>query len=228
YVEQGQPRENGDDTPRGEPSGDLPRTAFVNFLGNHDQVGNRARGERLHHLVTDRHAYRVMTALTLLTPFTPMLFMGDEFLTDAPFQFFVDFEGDLAEAVRKGRAQEFARFSSFGGEVPDPVAPETFMASSIGRPVRADQQEHEAFVRDLLDLRRTHVTPLLARNPQPVAAVRQEGSGIGAQWSFAPGTLRLRAELGGSTTPFEPLPDPILLLADASSPFALSMTVSPE
>ncbi|MBF7013634.1 malto-oligosyltrehalose trehalohydrolase [Novosphingobium resinovorum] len=228
YVEQGQPRENGEDTPRGEPSTHLPRTAFVNFLGNHDQVGNRARGERLHHLATDRHAYRVMTALTLLTPFTPMLFMGDEFLTDAPFQFFVDFKGDLADAVRKGRAQEFARFSSFGGEVPDPVAPETFMASSIGRPVRADQQEHEAFVRELLDLRRTHVTPLLARNPQPIAAVRQEGSGIGAQWSFAPGTLRLRAELGGSTTPFESLSGPILLLADASSPFALSMTVSPE
>lgn len=228
YVEQGQPRTNGDDTPRGEPSEALPRAAFVNFLGNHDQIGNRAQGERLHHLVTDRHAYRVMSALTLLTPFTPMLFMGDEFLTDAPFQFFVDFSGDLAEAVRKGRAQEFARFSSFGGKVPDPVAAETFIASMIGQPVRADQQEHEAFVRDLLDLRRTHVTPLVARNPTPLVTVRQEGSGIGAQWSFAPGTLRLRAKLGGSTTPFESLPDPILLLADASSPFALSMTVSPE
>ncbi|MFT4054947.1 MAG: malto-oligosyltrehalose trehalohydrolase [Novosphingobium sp.] len=228
YVEQGQPRENGDETPRGEPSGHLPRTAFINFLGNHDQVGNRAQGERLHHLVTDRHAYRVMTALTLLTPFTPMLFMGDEFLTDAPFQFFVDFKGDLAEAVRKGRAQEFARFSSFGGDVPDPVSAGTFMASKIAIPLREDQRAHEAFVRDLLDLRRTLVTPLLARHPQSVSAVRRDGSGIEAQWSFAPGMLRLQAKLGSQSTSFAPLSNPILVLADASSPFALSVAVSPE
>jgi len=228
YVEQGQPRENGDETPRGEPSGDLPRTAFVNFLGNHDQVGNRARGERLHHLVTDRHAYRVMTALTLLTPFTPMLFMGDEFITDAPFQFFVDFEGDLAEAVRKGRAQEFARFSSFGGEVPDPVAAGTFMASRIGRAVRQEQHDHHAFVRELLELRRTHVTPLVAWNPQPTVAIRREALLIDAQWSFAPGTLHIRAALGTERTPFLPHRSPNLLLHDASSSFALSATVSPE
>lgn len=228
YVEQGQPRENGDDEPRGEPSGDLPRTAFVNFLGNHDQVGNRARGERLHQLVANPHAYRIATALTLLVPFTPMLFMGDEFLTDAPFQFFVDFEGDLAEAVRKGRAQEFARFSSFGGEVPDPVAAHTFMTSRIGRPVRQEQHDHEAFVRELLGLRRAHVTPLIARNGQPTATVRRDGPLVDAQWSFTPGALHIRAALGTDRTSFLPHHSPILLLDDASSRFALSAAVSPE
>ncbi|WP_232495869.1 malto-oligosyltrehalose trehalohydrolase [Novosphingobium kaempferiae] len=228
YIEQGQPRKNGDAHPRGEPSAALPRTAFVNFLGNHDQVGNRAQGERLHQLLTDTHAYRVMTALTLLAPFTPMLFMGDEFLTDAPFQFFVDFEGDLAEAVRKGRAQEFARFSSFGGAVPDPVSPETFLASKIGAPTREEQRAHAGFVADMLKLRCKCIIPLLARNPQPLVAVRRVGEDIEAQWSFGPGTLQLRVRLGETESPFEPHPEPVLLLSDAHSPFALSVAVTPE
>jgi malto-oligosyltrehalose trehalohydrolase len=228
YVEQGQPRAGSKgEEPRGEPSFHLPRTAFVNFLGNHDQVGNRARGERLHQLVTDAHAYRVATALTLLAPFTPMLFMGDEFLTDAPFQFFVDFTGDLAQAVRKGRAQEFAGFASFGGEVPDPVAENTFLTSKIGAPEREDQWAHAQFVHGLLALRRTHVTPLLGRNPNPVALVRRDGDAIEARWAFAPGTLQIRTRLGEAGA-FEPHPQPLLMLTDASSAFALSVAISPE
>lgn len=228
YVEQGQARPSGDEKPRGEASGDLPRTAFVNFLGNHDQVGNRARGERLHQLVTDCHALRVATALTLLTPFVPMLFMGDEFLTDAPFLFFADFSGDLAEAVRKGRAQEFARFSSFGGEVPDPIAPETFRQCRIGSPARAEQSEHEQFVHGLLALRARHVVPMLGRNALPTSSVHREGADITAQWSFAPGTLFVKARLGTGDRPFEPHSQPIFQLTDASSPFAFSAAVSPE
>ncbi|MFC0204646.1 malto-oligosyltrehalose trehalohydrolase [Novosphingobium soli] len=228
YVRQGQERsDDAPEHPRGEPSAHLPRTAFVNFVGNHDQVGNRAQGERLHQLVADRHAYRVVTALTVLTPFVPMLFMGDEFLTDAPFLFFVDFSGDLAEAVRKGRAQEFARFSSFGGKVPDPVAEQTFAASRIGRAERPEQVAHEAFMRHLLSLRSIHIQPLLARNPNPTCALRREGEAIQALWSFGPGTLELRARLGEGGA-WEPHPQPILQLADASSPFALSLAASPE
>ncbi|WP_404477205.1 malto-oligosyltrehalose trehalohydrolase [Novosphingobium sp. BL-52-GroH] len=226
YVEQGQPRPAG--TLRGERSGHLPRTAFVNFTGNHDQVGNRARGERLHQLAPDRHAIRVVTALTLLSPFVPMLFMGDEFLTDAPFQFFADFSGDLAEAVRKGRAAEFAGFSSFSGEVPDPIARETFLASKIRAPDRPEQRAHEQFVHGLLTLRASHVVPLIARNPNPVATVRREGATIEARWSFEPGTLHVRACLGGPAGHFEPLAGPILQLAAASSPFAFSAAVTPE
>ncbi len=226
YVEQGQPRTDGE--PRGELSAHLPRPAFVNFLGNHDQVGNRAQGERLHQISTDRHALRVVTALTLLSPFTPMLFMGDEFLTPAPFLFFADFSGDLAEAVRKGRAQEFARFSSFGGEVPDPIAPETFLASKIRLPDTPGQHEHEQFVHGLLALRATHVTPLLARNPHPLATVVREGATIEATWSFGLGTLSLRARLGEGAGDFTPHADPIFQLVNGGTAFALCAAVTPE
>lgn len=232
YVEQGQPRENAQpheqEQPRGEPSAGLPRTAFINFLGNHDQVGNRAQGERLHQLVTDRHALRVATAMTLLSPFVPMLFMGDEFLTDAKFLFFADFSGDLAEAVRKGRAQEFARFSSFGAEVPDPIAEATFVTSKIGAASRPDQSEHEQFVHGLLALRKRFIMPLLARNGQPTSNVSRLGGAVTAKWSFDPGTLNLRARLGECSGDFEPLPNAFFNLADADSPFAFSAAVSPE
>ncbi|WP_260925820.1 alpha-amylase family glycosyl hydrolase [Novosphingobium sp. 9] len=227
YVEQGQPRTASPAShARGEPSAHLPRTAFVNFLGNHDQVGNRAKGERLHHLVTDRHALRVMTALTLLAPFTPMLFMGDEFLTDAPFQFFCDFSGDLAEAVRKGRAEEFALFASFGGDVPDPLDPATFAASRIGFPRSDAQHAHEAFVTRLLALRAAHVAPLLHANPMPACDVDREGTVIDALWDFVPGRLALRARLGEASAndAFAPHDHALLVLESADSPFALSFT----
>lgn len=226
YVEQGQPRENGQ--PRGEPSEQLPRTAFVNFIGNHDQVGNRANGERLHQLVTDRHALRVVTALTLLSPFVPMLFMGDEFLTDAPFLFFADFSGDLAEAVRKGRAQEFVRFSSFSGEVPDPIDQMTFLASKIGAALKQEQREHEQFVHGLLALRARHVTPMMSRNPNPISKVSRTGGDVMARWSFGSGTLTLHARLGATSDAFELLPNPFLSLIDTPSPFAFSVAVLPE
>ncbi|HUD30718.1 MAG TPA: alpha-amylase family glycosyl hydrolase, partial [Novosphingobium sp.] len=233
YVEQGQPRTDDGaahkgGSPRGEPSSALPGTAFVNFLGNHDQVGNRARGERLHQLTSDRHALRVVTALTLLTPFVPMLFMGDEFLTDAPFQFFADFTGDLAEAVRKGRAEEFAGFASFGGEVPDPIARATFLASKIGAPTCAEQDEHMQFVHGLLGLRARHVVPLLGRNPAPAATVSRDGADIAARWSCGPGTLDLRVRLGTGAEAFQPHPQPFLRLADATSPLAFSIALFPE
>ncbi len=225
YVEQGQQRPAAK-ARRGEPSGALPRTAFVNFLGNHDQVGNRARGERLHRLVADRTALRVASALTMLAPFVPMIFMGDEFLTDAPFLFFADFTGDLAEAVRKGRAAEFAQFKAFGGEVPDPISPETFAASRIGRPRRQEQREHERFLSELLSLRRAHVMPLLAANPAPIAAVRREGAAIEAVWNFGEARLSLRACLGDA--PFTPHGDPLLVLTGPDSPFAFSAALLPD
>ena len=91
---------------RGEPSGKLTPTAFVNFLQNHDQIGNRALGDRLESNVgTD--AIEAALAITLLAPAIPMLFMGEEWGSRTPFPFFCGFEGDLAEAVRKGRRREY-------------------------------------------------------------------------------------------------------------------------
>ncbi|TCM14417.1 maltooligosyl trehalose hydrolase [Novosphingobium sp. PhB165] len=227
YVEQGQARAAAQ-TLRGEPSSGLPRTAFLNFLGNHDQAGNRAQGERLHQLVTDRMALEVVTALTLLSPYVPMIFMGDEFLTDAPFLFFADFTGDLAEAVRKGRAEEFAQFPAFGGRVPDPIAAGTFAACKIGSAEREDQRRHEQFVRHLLALRKAHLVPLLEITTHPEVRVRRDGPLVEVSWGFGIARLSLRAFLSSQTpgtARFRPHDDPILAVTSPDSPFAFSAAI---
>src|SRR5580698_4219652 len=91
---------------RGEPSAGLPPSAFVAFIQNHDQVGNRAFGDRIGALAPPE-AVRAISAVYLLLPQVPMLFMGEEWMASQPFPFFRDFDGELAEAVRKGRRDEF-------------------------------------------------------------------------------------------------------------------------
>lgn len=118
---------------RGSPSANLPPTAHVLFLQNHDQTGNRALGERLTTL-TDPKALEAAIALLLLSPQIPLLFMGEETASRAPFLFFTDHGPDLAEAVREGRRNEFSRFADFADpakreRIPDPNAPATFQAS---------------------------------------------------------------------------------------------------
>ncbi len=132
----------------GAPAEDRPAEQFVVFDQNHDQVGNRAFGDRL------PAAARPLAAFcTLLSPFTPMLFMGEEYGEDAPFQFFTDhIDSEIAEATREGRRREFAAFASFGEEVPDPQAPATFARSKLTR--RADPAVAELYPR-LLGVRRT-------------------------------------------------------------------------
>ncbi|WP_313140794.1 malto-oligosyltrehalose trehalohydrolase, partial [Stenotrophomonas sp.] len=110
FAWQGEPDLHG--RPRGEPSGDLPPSRFVVFAQNHDQVGNRALGERLNQLVAPQ-ALRMATALTVLTPMVPMLFLGEPWQATAPFLFFTDYQAPLDEAVREGRRREFAGFSGF-------------------------------------------------------------------------------------------------------------------
>ena len=113
----------------GAPAGDRPPAQFVVFDANHDQVGNRAFGDRLPHEVRALAAFA-----TLLSPFTPMLFMGEEYGERAPFQFFSDhIDEDIARATREGRRREFAAFASFGQEIPDPQDPATFAASKLTR-----------------------------------------------------------------------------------------------
>jgi maltooligosyltrehalose trehalohydrolase len=121
---------------RGEPSGHLPPAAFVDFLQNHDQTGNRALGERLVTL-TDPATHDALTAILLLSPHVPLMFMGEDWGEVRPFLFFAGFGGELAEAVTEGRRREFADFPAFAGhtgDVPDPIDPATFEASrSTGR-----------------------------------------------------------------------------------------------
>jgi maltooligosyltrehalose trehalohydrolase len=101
----------------------------VVFCQNHDQVGNRAYGDRL-----PEHARRLAAFCTLLAPFTPMLFMGEEYGERAPFRFFSDhIDEEIATATREGRRREFAAFEQFGEEIPDPQSPATFEASKLTR-----------------------------------------------------------------------------------------------
>jgi maltooligosyltrehalose trehalohydrolase len=115
----------------GRPVGDLPRTRFLGYLQNHDQVGNRAQGERIGHLAREEWV-RAAAALVLLGPFVPMLFQGEEWATSAPFQYFTAHEDpELAEAVRSGRREEFRAFGWDPASVPDPQGDETFRRSQL-------------------------------------------------------------------------------------------------
>jgi maltooligosyltrehalose trehalohydrolase len=156
-------------SPRGEPCSFLPPEAFVSFIQNHDQIGNRARGERLNPLASER-ARRALAAVYLLLPQIPMLFMGEEWDTAQPFPFFCDFNGDLAEAVRKGRRAEFAHLPEFSSPdatltIPDPLDIDTFKSaqldwSAISKP------EHSRWLtwyQLLLAARRAEIVPLMSR-----------------------------------------------------------------
>jgi maltooligosyltrehalose trehalohydrolase len=135
FAYQGEPSVYRQHRPRGEPSGHLPPAAFVTFLQNHDQIGNRACGERLSRLAPPEAIYAV-TALLLLAPSPPLLFMGQEWGARQPFPYFCDFGSGLAAAVTEGRRREFADFPAFRepaarARIPDPLAAETFRTAVL-------------------------------------------------------------------------------------------------
>ena len=143
----------------GAPSVGLPRERFVVAIQNHDQVGNRAAGERLGALVAPA-VQRVAAALLLLSPYVPLLFMGEEYGETKPFQYFISHsDRELVESVRKGRRQEFAAFG-WGDAVPDPHDEDTFRRSVIDPSVAAVMPHSGilALYRDLLTLRRSERT----------------------------------------------------------------------
>ncbi len=183
---------------RGEPSAGLPPTAFVAFLQNHDQIGNRALGERLHQLCSAQ-ALQAATALLLLSPMIPLMFMGDEINADEPFLFFTDHHGDLAEAVREGRRNEFADFAAFHDperreRIPDPNALATFVQSM---PSLADNP-HAQLYRQLLGLRHRHIVPHLPGSVALGAQVLAEAA-VSARWRLGNGSvLQIDLNLGAS------------------------------
>ena len=154
--------------PRGEPSAGLPPTAFIAFIQNHDQVGNRAFGERIT-AIAKPEAVRAIAAVYLLLPQMPMLFMGEEWAASQPFPFFCDFGGELADAVRKGRREEFAKFPEFKDEnirerIPDPQAEATFASAKL-RWDETATEPHAGWLewyRGLLATRRAEIVPRLA------------------------------------------------------------------
>ena len=171
FVFQGEPSRLRGGAPRGEPSAHLPPQAFVDFLQTHDQIGNRALGERLDALAESRLVPAALACL-LLSPAVPMLFMGEEWGASTPFLFFCDFGPELAAAVSRGRREEFGRFEAFRDpaareRIPDPNAQGSFAASRLDwdERIRAPHREREALVRQLLAIRARAVVPRLARMP---------------------------------------------------------------
>ncbi|MBA4157122.1 MAG: malto-oligosyltrehalose trehalohydrolase [Gemmatimonadetes bacterium] len=152
----------GHKAPRGTPAADLPPPRFVHTLQNHDQIGNRALGERLNHDV-DVSVFRAASALLCLGPYTPLLFMGQEWAASTPFLYFTDHPEELGRLVTEGRREEFKHFSTFADpdrreRIPDPQAEETFLRSRL----RWEERELEphsgvyTLYRELLALRRSH------------------------------------------------------------------------
>jgi maltooligosyltrehalose trehalohydrolase len=142
---------------RGTKAEGLEPWRFVHCIQNHDQVGNRPFGERLGHDVSPA-AFRAMSTLLLTSPFTPLLFMGQEWNAGSPFLYFTDHNEELGRLVTEGRRKEFAGFARFAGaEVPDPQAPDTFNRSRLDWS-EAEKPEHagvRALYRELLRLRAT-------------------------------------------------------------------------
>ena len=189
---------------RGTPSADLPGEHFVICLQNHDQVGNRAQGDRLGSILSFE-AIKMAAALLFVTPALPLLFMGEEYGETAPFQFFTSFlDRDLAEAVRRGRSAEFARFG-WQGPVPGPGEPSTFVRSRLNHSLAQAPRHRELlqYYRRWLALRRTH--PALGAEGKD----RTEASLVGDVLTVrrgGPGGERLMLVANLGTTP-KPSPD---------------------
>jgi maltooligosyltrehalose trehalohydrolase len=207
FIYQGDTNQKGES--RGEPSGHLPPSAFVLFLQNHDQIGNRAMGERLN-LLCSEPALRAATVLLLLSPMIPMLFMGDEWAADEPFLFFTDHHGELAKAVREGRRAEFAAFDSFANEatrakIPDPNAASTFEASCPDF-AEFEFRKDGAWVqlyRQLLALRSAEIVPRLDGAQSLGAHVLAEKA-VTAKWRMSDGSvLRIDLNLSEATVPVQ-------------------------
>ena len=190
--------------PRGGPSAELPPDAFVAFIQNHDQIGNRAFGERLNALCP-APVIRALASVYLLMPQTPMLFMGEEWGAPQPFPYFCDFGGELAEAVRKGRREEFARFPQFAdpamvARIPDPIAKATFLSAKLDWS-RIDA-DHLAFYRAALAARRAFVRPLQAEIARGGVFVIRGEQAVSVTWTAGARRLLLDANLSDAVLAF--------------------------
>jgi len=188
---------------RGEPSSHLPLSAFISFLQNHDQIGNRALGDRILQLAP-AHAVKAAMELLLLAPSPPMLFMGEEFGAASPFLYFCDYHGDLAAAVTNGRRSEFARFAKFSSpelrnSIPDPNNEQTFLKSKLDWTSLA-QPPHSNWLdlyRHLLSIRKSAIVPHLIGKSESTCQSSENPRALAIDWKFADGArLQLRANLG--------------------------------
>ena len=198
--------------PRGEPSAHLPPTSFIAFMQNHDQIGNRAFGERISD-IAHSGAVRAIAATYLLLPQIPMLFMGEEWCTSKPFPFFCDFEGELGDLVRKGRRDEFKAFPAFRDaeqreKIPDPQAKETFELGKLDWE-QLDYGIHNDWFRwykSILAARKEFVTPLLPSIQGNASRYEIKGnSAVVVYWTAGDQELRLCVNL--SSEPVDGFPE---------------------
>ncbi len=204
FVYQGQRTTRGHRRPRGEPSAGLPPHCFVLFLQNHDQIGNRAFGERLIELADER-ALRAAIVLQLLSPQIPLLFMGEEFGCRQPFLYFTDFHDALADAVRDGRRREFAAFAEFEDprvreSIPDPNDEATFRRSCPDFAAAADPANARwvTLYRDLLAIRRERIAAALGECRS--GGVERVGErALLARWQLGPRELAIAVNLAGES-----------------------------
>ena len=184
-------------TPRGEPSLNLPATAFVDFLQNHDQIGNRPLGERLSTLAKSE-AVEAAFAITILSPAIPLLFMGDEWGATQPFPFFCDFKGELADAVRQGRKREFAEaYANPNLEVPDPLAEQTVRLATLHSGALTEiQHKRLDMTRRLIAARKSFVMPILPAIEAGTSRASIQDDMLSAHWFFQSGqALKIIANL---------------------------------
>ncbi len=180
----------------------IPPSGFIAFLQTHDLVGNRIRGERIGQLGRPV-ALRALAAIYLLSPQIPMLFMGEEWAASSPFPYFCDFEGDLAEAIRNGRRQQFTtpeerNDPAFLASIPDPLARETFLSAKL-RWDEIAEEPHRTwlnFYRRILQIRHRKIIPLLANFPQNSGSCHVYGPrSLQVRWTLDQGELHLNANL---------------------------------
>lgn len=196
FVFQGEHMEYRGET-RGKPSLQLPPTAFISFMQNHDQIGNRALGDRM--IATKPlEALKAVAAVYLLAPQLPMLFMGEEWGASEPFPFFCDFNEDLNEKVRAGRREELSRLPGFDADdLKDPTARETFESAKLDWSKSSGEQAQAllGFYRTLLSLRRQHIVPLLGAATDGNGRFEMEGEGLLVEWHLKGKRLQLQANL---------------------------------
>jgi 1,4-alpha-glucan branching enzyme/maltooligosyltrehalose trehalohydrolase len=189
---EGEPQAVENAHPRRAAQSSVPLSATVNFLQNHDQIGNRAFGERMATLVADAAALRLASAICLLGVSPPMLFMGEEFASTSPFLYFADWSGELRDAVRRGRLEEFKHFPRYAlaaerGEIADPCSESTFRRCKLERASvhSAQHREWRRFCSDLLTVRRRLVMPHLAKLASGGhRAWRLGENGLAVRWLF--------------------------------------------
>jgi maltooligosyltrehalose trehalohydrolase len=204
FVYQGEPMKIRQGKPRGEESAHLPPTAFVAHLQNHDQIGNRALGERLTALTAPEKLALAHAGL-ILSPQIPMLFMGEEWDASTPFEFFVDFSEseELSKAVREGRRREFRHFKAFADEtdaarIPDPTAEKTFLDSKIdwSEITREPHARVLGGIRHLIAIRHREIVPLISSRYFD-ASYRVDNEVLKVEWRFEAGGLGFAANFSG-------------------------------